>query len=211
MHHRIAATFALAVAAAGCVKDVSRVHRQALPRLNPTSYSFDIPLGDLRAKAMAAFSIDHQVKQPVFGSLSTVALHAFGGMPILHVSVASDAGFGAELFRIPENAHDLYLQSFGVPVWESPVYHGSRGGLPFIAEFHVHFSASEAGRTSVAVRALRTEVINGMHYGLGSCGPGWAWRYVPVEPTSIEEYLILRYIGEAVGAPAMPEVVLPTA
>jgi hypothetical protein len=43
----------------------------------------------------------------------------------------------------------------------------------------------------------------------GMPGHGRANRYVRVEPTSIEEYMILRHIGSILGVRSMPEVILP--
>ncbi len=197
---------------AACVKGVSQIHTRPLVRPNLTSYVFGLPLEAVRAKAMDAFSVEHQLAAPVFGHLG-VPLPAppFRDLVTFHVSTAEHATFGSDLLAIPANASDLYLQSFADPLWESPIYQGSRGGLPFVAEFHVHLSAAGSSETRVTVTARRAEVINGMEFGLGSCGPGWAWRYVPVEPTSVEEYVILRYIGQALGAPSMPNVMLPAA
>ena len=55
----------------------------------------------------------------------------------------------------------------------------NEGGLPFIATFHLHLSASGTN-TLVTVIASDTEVINGNKFGLGPCGPGKANIYISV-------------------------------
>jgi hypothetical protein len=101
------------------------------------------------------------------------------------------------------------VHSFHAPLWRSPVHRGARGGLPFVAAFHVHLVAHGRAQTLVSVEVVDPEIMNGMTWGFGSCGPGYAWRFESVDPTTVEEYALLRYIGRAVGAVGMPEVVLP--
>jgi hypothetical protein len=43
----------------------------------------------------------------------------------------------------------------------------------------------------------------------GMPGHGRANRYVRVEATSLEEYMVLRYIGNILGVRSLPEVILP--
>ena len=79
--------------------------------------------------------------------------------------------------------------------------------LRFLPGFHVHFAAISPTLTSVSVTALDTEVLNGQMTGM--IGHGRANRYVRVEATSLEEYMVLRYIGNILGVRSMPEVILP--
>ena len=128
---------------------------------------------------------------------------------ILSAERATNAVFGKNIFRNPANKNDIYLHTFHSPFEVSPVYHNSRGGLPFIAAFHLHLVAS-GRKTMVTVIASNTEVIAGTKFGVGPGGPGPANVYVNVEPTTIEEYSILRYIGSYIGVTNMPPVRLPT-
>jgi hypothetical protein len=54
---------------------------------------------------------------------------------------------------------------------------------------------------------METTVLNGQTTGMP--GHGRANRYVSVEPTSIEEYVVLRHLGEILGVDSMPEPILP--
>lgn len=186
---------------AGCVSGASRLEIRALTSTNPTYYEFDLPLESLRAQVIAALSLERQFENPIFPQQ--------GSTTVLHVTEAGEGPTWATALRLPGNEQDLYLEASHSPLWESPVYRGDRGGMPFLAEFHVHFVGVSSNRTGVSVTALQTEVINGSTFGLGSCGPGRFNRYVRVEPTSVEEYMILRFVGEILGVRSMPEVILP--
>jgi hypothetical protein len=175
-----------------------------LPARNPTSYSFAFPLEELRARVIAGLALGEQSKNPVFRRQK-----GSGGRATLHVKEAESASW-IEVLKFPGNERDLYLSASHDPLWESPIYRGPDDGLPFLADFHLHLTAIRPTLTLVTVTAVRPEVLNGKTWGVGSCGPGTFNRYVGVEPTSVEEYVILRYIGSILGAGSMPDVILPT-
>jgi hypothetical protein len=190
------------LSSSGCVSNAVRMETGAIPRKNPTVYQFDLPLEVLRERVMAGLAEQH--KKPIFGR------HQWPeGPAIFDVTESGKYRSWLKVLELPGNERDLYLHASHVPLWESPIYRGPDGGLPFLAEFHVHFCAMGPAQTVVSVTALKTEVLNGSTWGIGSCGPGTFNRYVLVEPTSIEEYVILRYMGDILGAPSMPGVILP--
>jgi hypothetical protein len=162
-----------------------------------------MPVAEVHEKAWQAFSIEHQVSQPIFGRSSSISIKS-----TLFAECATNAVFGEAIFRDPVNAQDIYLHTFHSPFVVSPVYHGSQGGLPFIATFHLHLVASGTN-TTVSVIASDVEVINGTKFGFGPCGPGQGNAYVSVKPTTIEEYSILRYLGSYLAVTNMPPVILP--
>jgi hypothetical protein len=194
-------TVALAIVfCSGCAP---RVETSSISTPNPTSYSFPFTVMELQQKAWQAFSIDHQVEQPIFGHQAGLGFES-----TLFAECATNAVFGEAVFRDPANAQDIYLHTFHTPFIVSPVYHTSQGGLPFIATFHLHLTASGTN-TIVSVIASETEIINGTKFGFGPCGPGQGNVYVSVKPTTIEEYSILRYLGSYLGITNMPAVILP--
>lgn len=196
---------AIALVAISCSRGVSRIQTLPLPGQNPTTYSFPFSATDVHARALDAFSIEHQVKQPIFGrSAVSAQLESF-----LSCECATNAIFAEALFRDPANANDIYLHTFHSPFVISSVYRGRNGGLPFIAAFHVHLSPS-GSNTQVSVTATNTEVVNGTKFGFGSCGPGQAWNCERVKPTTVEEYRILCYLGRYLGATNMAPVILPS-
>ena len=195
----LAPLFAIALATVSCSGSGSRIETSSLPSLNPTSFSFPMSVAEVHEKALQAFSIDHQVDQPIFARQAGLGFES-----TLFAECATNAVFGEAIFHDPSNAQDIYLHTFHTPFSVSPIYHTSQGGLPFIATFHLHLVASGTN-TTVTVIASETEVINGTKFGFGPCGPGQANVYVSVKPTTIEEYSILRYLGVT----NMPAVILP--
>jgi hypothetical protein len=157
----------------------------------------------VHAKALQAFSIEHQVREPVFSQSGAGP----GFEHVLFAECVTNAVFADAIFRDPANAQDIYLRTHG-PFVVSSVYRGRDGGLPFIANFHLHL-AGRAADTMVTVTASDAEVINGTKFGIGSCGPGQHWNRVKVKPTTVEEYGILRYLGRYLGITNMPAVILP--
>ena len=189
------------LALAGCLHNTVRMETRTLPERNPTVYPFEMPLEELRARVIEGLATGRQVKNPIFGRTES------GGLAVLSVREAEDTSW-VEVLQLPGNERDLYLTASTEPLWASPVYRGPDGGLPFLAAFHVHFAPIGPTRTSVRVTALDAQVLNGQTTGMP--GHGRANRYVRVEPTSIEEYVVLRYMGNILGAGSMPTVILPT-
>ena len=127
----------------------------------------------------------------------------------LSLNTNDHGAFGRDVLAQPGNEDDIYLTSFHFPITDSPVYRSLTGKqLPFTADFHVHVVTLGPFRTRVEVRALNAEVINGSYFSPGIHG-FWQIRYVAVAPTTIEEYRILRSIGEALGEKQMPPIRIP--
>lgn len=135
----------LGLVASSCTRGVSRIETRRLPAPNPTSYSFPFPIEEVHHKAWQAFSIEHQVQQPIFGR-SPVADHLEN---IFSAECATNAVFAEGLFHDPANAQDIYLHTFHMPFVLSPVYQGRHGGLPFIGSFHLHITSSGSNTLSV--------------------------------------------------------------
>jgi hypothetical protein len=198
--------WAVALFAISCTKESSsHIQVSAFPLLrpNPTSYSFPYSLQKTHSLALEAFSIDHQIDKPIFGKLPL----AFDS--ILSAETSTNAVFSENIFRDPANTNDIYLHSFHDPIAFSSVYHEQGTGLPFIAVFQLHLSATNSNETIVTIIASNTEVIDGQQFGIGPCGPGMANRYEPVQPTTVEEYIVLRYLGNYMGITNMPAVIVP--
>jgi hypothetical protein len=110
--------------------------------------------------------------------------------------------------HFPED-RTFHVANFHDPIGKSAVYFAQGKPLDYLAEFRIEIVNRGLAETEVRVTTLRPEVINGKQFGFGSCGPGFANRYVPVEPTSIEEYDLLLRIGAALDERGMPEMILP--
>lgn len=194
----------VALVAVSCSPSASRIQTRPLSIPNPTTYSFPLPLEEIRTRALQAFSIEHQIDEPIFGrTVSTTHLES-----VLSAECSTNAVFGEAIFREPANAHDIYLHSFHSPFVISSIYHGRDGGLPFIATFHLHLTTS-GSNTIVTVAASDAEVVNGTKFGIGPGGPGQRWNYARVNPTTVEEYSILLYLGRYLSVTNMPAITLP--
>lgn len=195
----------VALVLVSCSHGVSRIQTRSLPSPNPTTYAFPLPLAETHAKALQAFSMEHQYNKPIFGRpASKERLES-----VLSVECSTNALYAKAVFDDPANAHDIYLHSSHSPFTLSSIYRGRDGGLPFIAHFHLHLTGNGSD-TVVTVTATNAEVINGTKFSIGSCGPGQAWNCVKVKPTTVEEYSLLRYLGRYLGITNMPAVILPT-
>jgi hypothetical protein len=205
MTRQFAAFIALALLAASCGADPSPIQTHSPSSPNPTSYTFPLPLGKVRNGALDAFSIEHQIDVPVFhrspSAPSYMDTH-------LALECSTNAVFSEAIFRDPANTNDIYLHTFGTPFVVSPVYYGRDGGLPFVAAFHLHLTAT-GSNTLVAVTTLDAQVINGETFGFGPCGPGKKAIYQNVAPTTVEEYTVLHYLGSHLGVTNMPDIILP--
>jgi hypothetical protein len=195
---------AVALAAVSCSQGVSRMRTQPLPGPNPTTYSFPLPVEEVHARALHAFSYKHQRGEPIF----TRPASADHWESTLRAECSTNAIIQKALFADPANAHDVYLYSARKPIAISPVYRGRYGGLPFVADFHLHLTGN-ASDTVVTVRVSDPEIVNGKRWTIGPCGPVNAWNSVKVRPTTVEEYTVISYLGRHLGITNMPPVILP--
>jgi hypothetical protein len=192
----------------GCTRDRSQVERHRLTTPNPTSFEFHVGLQRARELAIASLDASRQRQRPIFGNSLASPLISTA---VFEVETRESAIVGRNLLAQPGNSEDLYLHTYAEPLWASPVYRkrGGSTGLPFLADFHVHFAGAEESKTIVSVTAHNAKVRNGESFVLGIAGLGWALIQDTVDATTIEEYMILRYIGEALGDTSMPPVQLP--
>lgn len=190
-----------------CTKNVSRVETARLDKANPTAYVFDVPPAVVHDRILEVLRVYH-APDLVFGERE-LAGDDTRYADSFAVEDARDPTFGKRLLTKRGNERDVYVHTFGDPLWASPVYRGSRGVLPFVVAFHVHLAPQGNDRTLVSIRAIDPQLRNGRAWQIGSCGPVYAHRYQRVKPTTVEEYALLRYIGQNLGATEMPEVVLP--
>ena len=199
---------ALVLIVSGCARGILQVETLSLRESNPTSFVFDVPVEEIPRNATEAFSRDHQYADPIFPDAERTA-SGIGFTNIFKAETRESALFSGDLLKQAGNEHDVYLHNFGDAIWPSPVYRGNGEGLPYFAEFHLHVTAAGEGRSRVEVTALDPQIVNGERWGIGPCGPGYGWHSQKVEATTVEEYVILRYLGRALGRADMPEVVLP--
>jgi len=166
---------------------------------NPTSYEFAYSVSEVRGKLLTAFeNFDQQAK----------LASSFDAQSRFRPQVESreTALFSKEIFADPENKNDLYLHAFGEFVGPSPIYSGGGKPLKYRSEFQLHLTDAGHNRTKVSVITHKPTVFNGSK----CCGlHGYVSNDVPVEPTTIEEYKILLFIGSILGTKNMPPLRMP--
>jgi hypothetical protein len=197
-----------------CTKNVVPVQVLPLDHPNPTSYVFEKPAAEVHEQAKAALKTLGAVdmafgKRPYRDPLVDAEAVQFAADFVVE-ETGNAYSSGRELLSRPGNQDDLYVHTWSDPLWPSPVYVGRGTALPFVADFHVHLAAAGPTRTVVSVAAVNTRIVNGMTWGIGSCGPGYMWRPEPVAPTTVEEYTLLRFLGRAMHVEGMPEVAVPS-
>jgi hypothetical protein len=164
-----------------------------------------MPVTEFLTGATQAFTFRHQIQEPIFAPLD-------GHTATFSVEDSKHHLFAPEaLFRDPANTNDLYLHNYGSPIASSSVYRGAKEGLAFFASFHLHLADTGTNSTIATVTALDTQIVNGWYFGLNiHTGFGRQARIVPASPTTVEEYAILLYLGNYLGATDMPELVVPS-
>jgi hypothetical protein len=181
-----------------CNRDIHPIETKPFSQKNPTDYEFALPVSEVRKKLLAAFK-DFDLRQKLASSFDSNSRYL--------VSVRSkDDPDPEKTFDNPENKNDLYLHSWGEIIGPSPIYFGGGKPLEYRAEFQLHLTKAGNNRTKVSVITHKPHVINGSK----CCGPhGEVSNNVPVEPTTIEEYKILLFIGSVLGTKDMPPLRMP--
>ena len=183
-----------------CSSDVHKIKTKSLVQRNPTSYVFPGPLPEVREKILAALS-DFPLKRE-FGSALSPNNQGF----MVSVRTREEHGDYEPIFANSENHSDIYLHSWGEPIDPSEVYFGGGKPLRYRAEFQIHFTAVDNDNTQISVITHKPSVINGSV----CCGlHGYKSNDVAVEPTTIEEYKILLFIGRILSVSDMPPLRLP--
>jgi hypothetical protein len=183
-----------------CARDVHRLETKPLHQKNPTSYVFHRPVPEVREKILLALE-DHKFMRDFYSSFSPKNPHFS-----FSVQSRGDAAYPERIFANPENQDDLYLHSFGDWIDPSPVYFAGGKPLRYRAEFQLHLTALGDSSTKISVITHDPTVINGSV----CCGlHGYKSNDVAVEPTTIEEYRILLFIGRVLGVSDMPTLSLP--
>jgi hypothetical protein len=176
-----------------------------LLKKNPTLYTFEMNIEQVRDIIISGFSIDNQIRNE-----NVLAYHitSYPGsiiQVIFSLETKQNALFGKSVFNNPDNDNDIYLHTFGRPII-SRSYYSLGKPLEYQVSFQIHLESNKPGYTTVSINAIDPRVIK----GIGGFGAhGFYSNYVLVEPTTIEEYELLRYIGYLIGTKSLPAPILP--
>jgi hypothetical protein len=209
---------ATTLVASGCGKPQVSLQERVLPHANPTSYEFDdATINDVKSAIKMAFEkwrdeeLKNRKERIWKGSgdadakrLLTMQLQ----LPPASLIWKGDAdALSKHLLTKTGNENDAYFYGTDSPVGESLVYPKDGQPLIYFADFHIHLAAVDPRKTRVEIFTYDSSV------NTGAKGPrsahGRTFLFVPVAPTTVEEYQILLRIGEQIGVKGMPRPVIP--
>lgn len=163
-----------------------RITRKHLPAKNPTGFIFDASVPLVQAAIRLVFT------------------DGFRGM---NVAFREENNPFAKALNRLGNENDAYAYNHHMPIGKSDVYYARGEPLEYLAEFQIHLTALDDGKTRVEIVTYGPQVICGKT--LGGHGLGLANDYRSVDATTIEEYELLVRIGAALEVRNMPELRRP--
>jgi hypothetical protein len=191
----------------GCTQSPDRIESQKLLQANPTSYTFKMPVTELRDTVIKMFGIAPQMDNPI---LKTVFMDATASKEypieiVFSPETSQKVVFGQEYFKGKNTDGDIYLTSMG-GFWLSPLYF--HGGKPFeyITPFVIQFKKITKESTQITIKAIEPKIVNGTE----CCDThGNYSRMELVKPTTVEEYTLLTYIADKLGVKGLKPIVFP--
>lgn len=193
-------------------ENIAPLEVRELPRKNPTSHVFETDLKTARQKIIDGFSLDSQFANreimPFKDARYSDEIGSYESPKMVRVETADEEFMfseAEEIFKDPANQNDIYIHGWGDTI-DSHSYFVLGKPLAFRIRFHIHLEADQTGKTRVSVSPVNPTVVK----GISGLGPhGWVAEDVPVPPTTIEEYQLLRYVGHILGEKEMPPVIFP--
>ena len=181
------------------------LQKKKLKNINPTSYTFPVEIQAARETLLSGLAIKNQIENQNVFTFKSLSRPNYAENILLTVETAQDALFGEKVFQNQENQNDIFLHTFGEPM-QSHSYFALGKPLEYRASFHIHFQSEQDVKTTISINTVDPSVIK----GIGGIGPhGFFSKDIPVLPTTIEEYELLRYFGYLLGENNMPEVNYP--
>jgi hypothetical protein len=172
-------------------RDPIKYTKLKLPERNPTEYIFPVSIDTIEK----VIKTEINVYKAYRASTVTAQIKYYYGVDTI--------------FKNPSNIHDvIYWHCF---IDSSKVYYNSDEPVMFIAHFHIHLISLNDTSTKVIVNTIDTGLYKPTFLGsMGMVHGKYAYHFIPVEPTSVEEYEILLAIGEKLRLKnKMPTLILP--
>lgn len=184
-----------------------------LPQKNPTSYTFYGSPEELREKILTGLNnYDYSDAFPLKIPREPTGLDGVQNSYFYKCLADNEGCLGVndreveEIFADPRNQNDIVLADDGRGMI-SHTYFALGKPLQFLADFHIHFDSVGNGKTTVTITVVKPQVYKG-YEGRGMHG-GLLLKREPVEPTTVEEYQLLRHFGLILDEKDMPEVIFP--
>jgi hypothetical protein len=203
----------------GNESEVIQLEQKVLLRPNPLSHEFDATVESVKAGVKTAVEEWERTQmrkyrtavwrgtgsKKVKESLTATLRHS-ATLSTLFWKGNGDP-LSKNLLTKPGNENDAYLYGDISPFGESAVYFKDHQPVICYADFHIHLSAVEPGKTRVEITAYRSRVVTGLDTSWQAHGPSLIFVLVPA--TTVEEYEILLAIGAELGAKNMPKLEIP--
>ena len=141
-----------------------------------------------------------KVRKKIFDIFSDYKFHN------LELEIGFDS-IESEMIKITENENrnHFFVNWFG---WDSSgeyseIYYNCWGRLKLIPSYHIVLDSLSADKTKITIESF-PKVEAGTDFSLNHMLPYVTSRKVNVKPSTIEEYQIIRMIGEKCGEKNMP-------
>jgi hypothetical protein len=195
------------------LEEYAAIEIKQLPQKNPTSYVFNGNLEEVRQKIISGTKYpDYESPFPFkdYDDLDNDSYKSNVGFYICEakdeICLSTNEKTVKEIFNKEENRNDIYLANDGRRT-SSSVYYAAGKSLEFRTDFHIHLEANEDNKVKVTIFPVNPLIYKG-YGGIGLHG-AILKKEIPVVPTTVEEYQLLRYIGFVLEEKDMPEVILP--
>jgi hypothetical protein len=182
--------FSVIILICGCDSKIDYIELR-MPQKNPSTYIFEA-------------SID---------TIKNVIRRNHGKMPLMHIETATDSSliWSGNVLTIPENKDDFYIYNI-LPVDTSIIFSNVEKPIPYSYSMHIHLVSASPERTLVTIKTINPEICVGVKFphNVIKFGVPEGSLLKSVSPSTIEEYMVLLVIGEALGVKdKMPPLLLP--
>jgi len=196
-----------------------QLEQKVLPSSNPLFYEFDAKVATVKGAVTNAFNRWKQTQRQTYRAAvwqgegtrkvkesMTETLRSSARITSLLWQGEADSLSKGVLSR-PENQDDAYIYGDVSPFGQSAVYFKDHQPVIYYADFHIHLSAVQPGKTRVQITPYGMRVATGLDTSWQAHGPSLIFVQVPA--TTVEEYELLLAIGTELGAKDMPKLIVP--
>ncbi|UAY53038.1 hypothetical protein [Ferruginibacter albus] len=183
------------------------IQTKSFPIKNIPEHVFNFQIDKLKDTIVGLFNIENQMSNKILGKVfyNVVANGAFVMPLTFQAETKKDTVFSRKYFSKPNTSNDIFLHDFR-EVWLSKFYFSGDHPLEYTANFIVKLDKINNNSTKISILADEPEVINGA-IGMGVHGP--VARYTSVNPTTIEEYILLEFIASKLSDTTLLPLKLP--
>jgi len=192
-----------------CTESPKPVEKRRLVYTNPTTYTFKMPIKQLRDTIVQLFGIAPQLDDKTLMKIfyykwpETGDAHIMQAM--LEPETSDKAAFGTEYFKKPGTNNNIFLTQMG-DYWYSTIYFDNNKPFKFTSSYTIEFKQLSNNSTAITVNAFHPQIINGTK----CCGPHGNYSiYQNVQPTTVEEYTIILYIAQKLNIHGLNSLQLP--